>query len=109
MKQAIKIFLSQVRVALLAGAVVVAGSTLVFSRMAVGKETAKGERPPVHLAINDKPVARDGKLTSSFAPVVKKVAPSVVNVYVSTKARHVSQSNSPQTEDEFFRRFFGDN
>ena len=91
---------------MLAGVFVIAGSTLVFNRMAVGKETAKG--PPVHLSVSDKPMVRDGKLTSSFAPVVKRVAPSVVNVFTSTKAKQISQSRSPRAEDEFFRRFFGD-
>lgn len=40
----------------------------------------------------------------SFAPVVKRAAPAVVNVYV----RHrVKQSVSPLFNDPFFRRFFG--
>ena len=41
----------------------------------------------------------------SFAPVVKKVAPAVVNVYAS---RVVEQQASPFFADPFFRRFFGD-
>ncbi len=41
----------------------------------------------------------------SFAPVVKKVAPAVVNVYAS---RVVEQQSSPFFADPFFRRFFGD-
>jgi Do/DeqQ family serine protease len=41
----------------------------------------------------------------SFAPIVKRVAPAVVNVYAS---RVVAQSLSPFTADPFFRRFFGD-
>ena len=40
----------------------------------------------------------------SFAPVVKKAAPAVVNVYV--RGRVVQQS--PFADDPFFRRFFGD-
>lgn len=39
----------------------------------------------------------------SFAPVVKKVAPAVVNVY----SRRVVQSRSPFFNDPIFRRFFG--
>jgi Do/DeqQ family serine protease len=41
----------------------------------------------------------------SYAPIVKRVAPAVVNVYAS---RVVEQSISPFMSDPFFRRFFGD-
>ncbi|HML92046.1 Do family serine endopeptidase [Methyloceanibacter sp.] len=40
----------------------------------------------------------------SFAPVVKRAAPTVVNVYVRHK---VQQAVSPLFNDPFFRRFFG--
>ncbi len=46
-----------------------------------------------------------GSVQLSFAPVVKKVAPAVVNVYAS---RVVEQQASPFFSDPFFRRFFGD-
>jgi Do/DeqQ family serine protease len=39
----------------------------------------------------------------SFAPVVKKVSPAVVNVY----SRRTVQTRSPFMDDPFFRRFFG--
>jgi Do/DeqQ family serine protease len=41
----------------------------------------------------------------SFAPIVKKAAPAVVNVYVRGKAQ---TSVSPLMEDPLFRRFFGE-
>jgi Do/DeqQ family serine protease len=40
----------------------------------------------------------------SFAPIVKRVAPAVVNVYAS---RTVERRISPFFSDPFFRRFFG--
>jgi Do/DeqQ family serine protease len=40
----------------------------------------------------------------SFAPIVKRAAPSVVNVYVRSR---VQAFNSPFANDPFFRRFFG--
>jgi Do/DeqQ family serine protease len=43
-------------------------------------------------------------LQFSFAPIVKKAAPAVVNVYVRT---HVQAFASPFADDPFFRRFFG--
>jgi len=45
-----------------------------------------------------------GEIQLSFSPIVKKVAPSVVNVY---GARVERQQQNPLFEDPFFRRFFG--
>ncbi|MDJ0948196.1 MAG: DegQ family serine endoprotease [Alphaproteobacteria bacterium] len=41
----------------------------------------------------------------SFAPLVKQVAPAVVNIYTKTEVR---QPISPLFNDPFFQRFFGD-
>ena len=41
----------------------------------------------------------------SFAPIVRKAAPAVVNVYVRSR---VQTFNSPFAEDPFFKRFFGE-
>jgi Do/DeqQ family serine protease len=41
----------------------------------------------------------------SFAPVAKKAAPAVVNVYVRGR---LPPTRSQQAEEQFFRRFFGD-
>jgi Do/DeqQ family serine protease len=47
-----------------------------------------------------------GQVQLSFAPVVKRAAPSVVNVYAS----HVdARGQSRSAMDEFMRRFFGEN
>jgi len=46
------------------------------------------------------------QITLSFAPVVKRTASAVVNVYTKTVVR---QRSSPLLDDPFFRRFFGDN
>jgi Do/DeqQ family serine protease len=48
--------------------------------------------------------ASRAELQLSFAPVVKRVAPAVVNVY-GLKA--VAQRNNPLFDDPLFRRFFG--
>src|SRR4029079_17332671 len=45
-------------------------------------------------------------MKQSFAPVVKRAARAVINVYVSRK---VKQIVSPFAEDPFFSRLFGDN
>jgi len=44
-------------------------------------------------------------LTFSYASVVKRAAPAVVNVYVRSRVR---QQVSPLQNDPFFRRFFGE-
>ena len=41
----------------------------------------------------------------SFAPIVRKAAPAVVNVYVRSR---VQTFNSPFADDPIFRRFFGE-
>ncbi len=65
--------------------------TLVF---AAGALAAERQVPPSAAAMQ-----------LSFASVVKRVAPAVVNVYAS---RVVEQQVSPFFADPFFRRFFGD-
>ena len=47
----------------------------------------------------------DGEIKLTFAPIVKRTAPAVVNVYT----RRVVQQRVPSLfNDPFFRRFFGD-
>jgi len=50
------------------------------------------------------PTSRE-KVILTFAPVVKKSAPAVVNIYTR---RVVRAQNTPLFNDPFFRRFFGD-
>lgn len=50
------------------------------------------------------PTSRE-QVTLTFAPVVKKAAPAVVNIYTR---RVVRAQNTPLFNDPFFRRFFGD-
>jgi Do/DeqQ family serine protease len=42
----------------------------------------------------------------SYAPVVKKVAPTVVNIYTKSRVK-VMQNTSPFMNDPFFNQFFG--
>jgi Do/DeqQ family serine protease len=48
--------------------------------------------------------ATQAEVQMSFAPVVKRVSPAVVNVYAS---RTIRQDLSPMYSDPFFRQFFG--
>jgi serine protease Do len=58
------------------------------------------------LNIQTNAVPRDGTVPASFAPVVTKVAPSVVTIY-SKKTVRFDSRNNPLLNDPFFRRFFG--
>src|ERR1035437_8009848 len=61
--------------------------------------------PAPRLTIQGTAINRDLKAATSVAPVVKKVAPSVVNIY-STVTIH--DRPNPLRNDPLFRRFFGD-
>src|SRR5215469_14561331 len=62
--------------------------------------------PPPVLSVDSTPISRSTSGITSFAPVVKKASPSVVNIY-STHVVHYRRYN-PFSNDPFFRQFFGD-
>jgi len=69
----------------------------------------KVEAPELRLNVQDSSVTRDGRIATSFAPVVKQVAPSVVRVFTVQKARQPAVVELPPGMDNpMFRRFFGD-
>jgi Do/DeqQ family serine protease len=63
--------------------------------LAIGAEPAVAQQRQVPASAN--------QLELSFAPVVKRVAPAVVNVY----AARIVANNNPFLADPFFRQFFG--
>lgn len=63
--------------------------------------------PPAKLNLDEKPINRELRAPISFAPVVKKAASSVVNIY-STMTVHERATPDPLSNDPFLRRFFGD-
>ena len=81
----------------LAGAMLLAG--LVHHEV-----WARENAPDIH--VDKTPVNRDARMGTSFAPVVKKAQPSVVNIY-STRIVHEQSRMSPLFNDPFFRQFFG--
>jgi serine protease Do len=73
--------------------------------LALGQETSDKEAPPApQFNVDTSPLRRETQLATSFAPVVEKVGPSVVNIFAS---RRVPVPTNPLMRDEFFRRFFG--
>ena len=75
--------------------------------LAVSPATARaaGKNPPAKVKVDTNALPRELKATS-FAPVIKKVAPSVVNIY-SSKTLRARQGANPLFRDPFWRRFFG--
>jgi len=63
--------------------------------------------PPPKLNVQETPLSRDVRAGTSFAPVIKKVAPSVVNIYSTMTIKERPVPN-PFFNDPFFRRFFGE-
>src|SRR5215472_16806852 len=62
---------------------------------------------PAKVTIEDKGINREIRAPISFAPVIKRVAPSVVNIYSTMTIRDRGMQN-PFLNDPLFRRFFGD-
>ena len=60
--------------------------------------------PPAPVQAQDRRVPRPGEERLSYAPVVRQVAPAVVNVY----AAKVVRNRNPLFDDPIFRQFFGD-
>ncbi len=63
------------------------------------------QNAPLHVQVDNSPLTRDVKEGNSFAPIVKKVAPSVVKISVTMKGSDNPLANSDM---DFFRRFFGE-
>ena len=57
--------------------------------------------------VDNVPINRDPHLGTSYAPIVKKVAPSVVNIF-STRFVKEQPRRNPFQNDPIFRQFFGD-
>ena len=62
--------------------------------------------PTPSIAVDSTPIDRSVSGLTSFAPVVKKAAPSVVNIYSSHIVRY--HQFNPFFNDPMFRQFFGD-
>ena len=64
-----------------------------------------GKDAKLALNVDSTPVNRTAGLVTSYAPVVKKAAPSVVNIY---STRIIRTQPNPLMRDPLFRQFFGD-
>jgi len=77
---------SKKRISAWAGAV--AAAAFISSGSAVFGATSgdeNGPNPPLSIKVDNAPIDRDPKLGNSFAPIVEKVIPSVVQINVTGK------------------------
>jgi len=103
MKKTLGLFLQR-RGSWFLGASILAAGGLFWSG------SAFGEQNKVAVKVDDQPLPRSEHVdTTSFAPVVKRVAPSVVKVLVTERAKNVAAPEMPPFfDDPMFRQFFGD-
>jgi serine protease Do len=85
------------------GVLVIVGTSRAFDWPVATKVAAEASVP---VAVNDAPLDRDPRLGNSFAPVVKKLAPTVVNISTTKNVKQTQMR--PMFDDPFFRQFFGD-
>src|ERR1700730_9372765 len=87
---------------LLGGSALTIATGFAVNNAENGKEA---QNAPLHVQVDNNPLTRDLKDGNSFAPIVKKVAPSVVKISVTMKGANNPLANSDM---DFFRRFFGE-
>ena len=83
---------------------VAAGAAVILSVSHLTSWGREGGSPAFN--VSSTPINRDARLGTSFAPVVKKVAPSIVNIYTTRFIKERPMRN-PMLNDPFFRQFFG--
>ncbi len=97
-------YLSKKLTALLLAGAVVAGSYAVVLTVHATDQESKAKN--IGLVVDDRPLAHDIKLSTSFAPIVKQVAPSVVKVEVNIPGKE-TETSPGLPDNPFFRQFFG--
>ena len=83
-----------------------AGLALVLPCTVALLAAGLGAGPLPELKSDPTPLGADSQPVLSFKPVVRKVAPSVVNIY-TTKTTRSDQGMAPFLDDPFLRQFFG--
>src|SRR5688500_16401308 len=85
MKEKTKNYVIKSRLAIIAAAMVGVATQFAFQGNVFANDKDTKLAPPrVH--VDNTPVNREVKMTTSFAPIVKKVSPSVVRINITGKA-----------------------
>src|SRR6516165_10504882 len=88
----------------LGGAAFIASTSLALNSAPSADTQSKNSA--LKLKIDESPLNSDQDLNSSYAPIVQKVAPSVVTIFVSSSVPELSRLSDPDLN--FFRPLFGD-
>ena len=86
---------------LLGGSLLAATGAVVFT---VHASDQGSKAKSIGLVVDNRPLASEVKISTSFAPIVKKVVPSVVKVEVKIPAKEAEMA---LPNDPLFRQFFG--
>ncbi|MBI1178087.1 Do family serine endopeptidase [bacterium] len=106
MKEKIGKQLDRLRYVLLGGALIAAVSVATLQLRA--ENSGRAHAADVHVKVDDTPIKREGgAVITSFAPVVKEVAPSVVTISVTQKGQRLQMRGNPLMQDPFLGRLFG--
>jgi serine protease Do len=89
--------------AFILGGMLMGGGLAVVSSVHASDQAAKSKA--INLVVDNRPLPTELKDNTSLAPIVKKVAPSVVKVEVKIGAKEQSGNGMP--DNPFFRQFFG--
>ncbi len=82
-------------------------AALAAAGLVVAFENTPDTKPALNIPLNETPIQRAGGTYTSFAPIVKKVAPAVVKVVVTIQAPKAQTQQFPGFDDPFWRHFFG--
>jgi serine protease Do len=90
------------RTVAIGGAAFLAATGFALTGQELGQNGSK--TAPLNVRVDETPINRNQPLMDSFAPIVQKVAPSVVKIYVTSSAPERMLSGP---DSDFFRFFFG--
>jgi len=99
-------YLSKKMAALLMGGSLLAGTCAVVLTVHASDQVSKAKS--IGLIVDNRPLEQNVKLGTSFAPVVKKVLPSVVKVEVTIPGKETDAGGPDFMGNPLFRQFFGD-
>src|SRR6187397_1670090 len=69
--------------------------------------SAKTNAPAPRVTVDDSALGKEIKAASSYAPIIKKVAQSVVTIDSTITVKESSRSRNPFADDPLLRKYFG--
>ncbi len=98
--------LNRFRYLILGGSLIIAASSATLQLRA--ESDKKTRATDIHVKVDNAPIKREGgTVITSFAPVVKQVAPSVVTISTTQKGQRMQMQINPFMDDPALAPFFG--